>query len=127
MSETIATPIYGGSKPLKHFQINEKDNGWELCIDCGVFHREYVFTTAARAMKSIAEFMRTPVVDSTYSIIGNPKQTGHSVSEDTETAEDQPNALDDLVDEGDKPTPLANRTIRIGGLSEGRTIIDEEE
>lgn len=75
--------------------------------------------------------MRTPVVDPYMQ--GPAKAAKITVKDepemedDPETAEDQPNDLDELIEEGDQPTPLANKTIRVGGLAEGRTIVDEEE
>ena len=38
--------------------MREKDNGWEISIECGDFYRELVYPSTAKAIRSLAEFMR---------------------------------------------------------------------
>lgn len=48
---------------MKRFHIDEKDNGWVVTVECGSFYRELVFQNTGKCLKSLAEFMRAPVVE----------------------------------------------------------------
>lgn len=92
---------------MKNFHLNEKDNGWIITVECGSFYRELVFQSTGKALKSLAEFMRAPVVEPEEERVLDPRGA------------QTPNALDNLLMQGDQPIPLANPTIRVSELIEG--------